>query len=118
MTSRISRSKRRPFELGARVGGVLGGGDAIALAAQKARQQVADAAVVVHQQEMRRIVRKNGGVELAGRHASSVSRASAGAVGARNEPQQAVALFGVDHRGQKVTGGVMRAGAERRTARA
>src|ERR1700688_1662454 len=32
------------------------GGDAIALAAQEARQQVADAAVVVDQQKMRRVV--------------------------------------------------------------
>ncbi len=43
-------------ELGARVGRGLGGGDAIAFAEQEARQQVANAAVVVDDQQMRRVV--------------------------------------------------------------
>jgi hypothetical protein len=43
-------------QLGAGVGGARRGGDAIALAGQKARQQIADAAVVVDQQQMRGVV--------------------------------------------------------------
>ena len=43
-------------ELGARVARAHRGGDAIALAAEEARQQIADAAVVVDQQEMRGVV--------------------------------------------------------------
>jgi hypothetical protein len=35
---------------------LIAGGDAIALAGQKARQQIADAAVVVDQQQMRGVV--------------------------------------------------------------
>ncbi len=56
ITSRMSRSKLKPVELGARVGRGLGRGHAVALAGKKARQQVADAAVVVDHQQMRRIV--------------------------------------------------------------
>ena len=48
-------------ELGARVGRGLGRGHAVALAGQEARQQVADAAVVIDHQQMRRIVGKRGG---------------------------------------------------------
>jgi hypothetical protein len=48
--------KVKPEQLGAGVAGARRRGDAIALAGQKARQQVADAAVVVDQQQMRRVV--------------------------------------------------------------
>src|SRR3981081_43469 len=43
-------------QFGARVNGARRRGDAIAFAAEKARQQVADAAVVVDQQQMRGVV--------------------------------------------------------------
>ncbi len=43
-------------QLRARIAGACGGGDAIAFAGEEARQQIADAAVVVDQQQMRRIV--------------------------------------------------------------
>src|SRR6185436_18763654 len=43
-------------QLGARVARACGGGDAITLAGQKPRQQVADAAIVVDQQQMRGVV--------------------------------------------------------------
>src|SRR5205807_350174 len=43
-------------QFGARVDGARRGGDAIALAGEKARQQVADTAVVVDQQQMRGII--------------------------------------------------------------
>ena len=43
-------------QLGAGILGAHRGGDAVALAAQKTRQQIADAAVVVDQQQMRGIV--------------------------------------------------------------
>ena len=49
-------------QLGARVGRGLGRADAIALAGEEARQQVTDAAVVIDYQQMRRIVRKRGGL--------------------------------------------------------
>ena len=48
----------KAVELGAGVGGVVRGGDAVAFAPQIARQQVADAAVVVDHQEMRGVVGK------------------------------------------------------------
>src|SRR6516165_8841720 len=44
-------------EFGAGVAGVERGGDAIAFAAQKARQEIADAPVVIDQQQMRGVVR-------------------------------------------------------------
>ena len=53
------------FELGARLGRRLGGGDPIAFGQQEARKEVADAAVVVDHQHVRRIVGKLGG---GGRH--------------------------------------------------
>ncbi len=43
--------------------------------------------------------------ELAGAHGhTSLSCANAGPIGARNEPQQAVALLGIDHGGEKLAG--------------
>jgi len=53
-------------ELGAGVGRAHRRGDAVALAAEEARQQVADAAVVVDQQQMRRVVGGCGGVRRDG----------------------------------------------------
>ena len=50
--------ERQAFELGARVHGVVRRGDAIALGKQEARQQIADAPVVVDHEQMRRIVGK------------------------------------------------------------
>src|SRR6185437_4492656 len=46
----------KAFELGARLARRFGGGDAIAFAEQKAREQRADAAVVVDDKQMRRII--------------------------------------------------------------
>ena len=43
-------------ELGARFGRIVGGGDAVAFGGEKARQQVADAPVVVDDEQMRRVV--------------------------------------------------------------
>ena len=43
-------------QLGAGVGGARRRGDAVAFAAEKARQQIADAAVVIDQQQMRGVV--------------------------------------------------------------
>ncbi len=61
MTSRIKQIEAQPFELGAGVGGGLRGGDAVALGEQEARQQIANAAVVVDHQQMGSIVGKRGG---------------------------------------------------------
>jgi hypothetical protein len=46
----------QPHELRACIAGACGGSDAITFAGEEARQQIADAAVVVDQQQMRRIV--------------------------------------------------------------
>ena len=43
-------------EFGAGILGAHRGGDAVAFAAEKTRQQIADTAVVVDQQQMRRVV--------------------------------------------------------------
>ena len=46
----------QPEQLGAGILGAHRRGDAVAFAAEKARQQIADAAVVVDQQQMRGVV--------------------------------------------------------------
>ena len=56
ITSRIRRSKCRPSSLARASLGARRGGDAIAFAGEEARQQIADAAVVVDQQQMRGVV--------------------------------------------------------------
>ncbi|KAJ8133960.1 hypothetical protein OY671_012826, partial [Metschnikowia pulcherrima] len=43
-------------QLGARIGGAHGRGDAIAFTGEKSRQQIADAAVIIDQQQMRRVI--------------------------------------------------------------
>ena len=58
----------QPFELGARIGGGLSGGDAVAFGKQEAREQVADAAVVVDHEQMGSIVGKSGGYRGHGPH--------------------------------------------------
>ncbi len=50
--------EREASKLGARIRRIVGRGDAIALAVQEAREQVADATVVVDHEQMRRIVGK------------------------------------------------------------
>ena len=83
ITSRISRSKRRPVELGARLGRGLRGGDAIAFGQQEARQQVADAAVVVDHEQMRRVVGERGDSGLDRRSCIASQRASGSLAAAR-----------------------------------
>ena len=56
ITSRISRSKCRPLSLARASFALIAVVTPVAFAAQKTRQQVADAAVVVDQQQMRRVV--------------------------------------------------------------
>src|SRR5207244_12361926 len=46
----------QPEQLGPRIAGARGRGDAVAFAGKEARQQIADAAVVVDQQHMRGVV--------------------------------------------------------------
>ena len=50
----------QPMQLGTRVLGAHRRGDPVTFTTQKARQQIADAAVVIHQQQMRRIVSRLG----------------------------------------------------------
>ena len=73
----------QPFELGARIGGGLRGGDAIALGEQEARQQVADAPVVVDHQQMRGVVGESGGYRGHGPHAGHRLSSAAAARGRR-----------------------------------
>src|SRR5471030_1805388 len=61
ITSRMSRSKLKPINL-ARASAGLGGADAVAFAGEKPRQQIANAAVVIDHQQVRRIVWKRGGL--------------------------------------------------------
>src|SRR6185437_10793261 len=67
-------------ELGARVARTHGRGDAIAFAAQEARQQIADAAIVVDEEDVRRVVRGLGGGRTRGsrgdRHGHSFALAA------------------------------------------
>src|ERR1700736_4706785 len=66
-------------ELGPRVTRAHRGGDAIALGGEKTRQQVADAAIVVDQQDMRRVVGRLCRTALRGggkRHAHSFAGAA------------------------------------------
>ena len=110
ITSRMSRSKLRLLQLGARVRRRLRGGDAIALAGEEARQQIADAAVVVDDQQMRRVVR-----ERVGQHCQFLAchvRPAFGALGARDQPQHALAIVGVDHGGEEAARRLMRVGPE------
>jgi hypothetical protein len=53
----------QPLELGARVGGRLRGGDAVAFGEQEAREQRADAAIIVDHQQMGGLVGERGGHE-------------------------------------------------------
>jgi hypothetical protein len=53
----------QPRELGARVGGRLRGGDAVTFGEQEAREQRADAAIIVDHQQMGSLVGERGGHE-------------------------------------------------------
>ena len=103
ITSRISRSKCRLEQLGARIAGAVGGGDAIALAGEKARQQIADAAVVVDHQQMRRVVGRLRPAVRAMRGSLRHVHAFAVAI-ARGEDrlQHLVGIVAVDHRAQEL----------------
>ena len=83
--------------------------------AEEARQQIADAAVVVDHQQMRRVVGERGERVAACIIASSA--ASPGAVGARDQSQHAVAVLGIDHGGQEAPRRLVRAGPELAEAR-
>ena len=99
--------------------------DAVAFAQQKARQQRADAAIVVDDEKVRRIVgrilrrtmcRIRSLVRAGGRHRSSSRVASAllldQRVGMRDQAQHMIAVLGVDHAGEETPRRLARAGAE------
>ena len=65
------------LELGARVGGGLRRGDAVALGHQEARKQIADDAVVVDHQQVGRVVGESGGHRGHGLHRLSLILAAA-----------------------------------------
>ena len=90
-------------QLGAGVAGAHRRGDAIAFAAEKARQQIADAAVVVDQQQMRGVV---GGLrrrsrEGCGQDHDHYSFAVVSA-GFQDGFQHLVGIVVIDHRAQKL----------------
>ena len=110
----------KAVELGAGIGGVFGGGDAIAFAAQVARQQVADAPVVVddagdaaHRRQACACV----GIASASRPHARL-RCGARRARALDEPQHAVALARIEHRDQEAAGRVVRSRPEFGEARA
>ena len=89
-------------QLGAGVLGAHRGGDAIAFAGEKARQQIADAAVVVDQQQMRGVVgrlrrRLNEGCSLGHDHSFAV-----GLAGLEDGLQHLVGIVVIDHRAQEL----------------
>ena len=93
-------------QLGAGVAGARRRGDAIAFAGQKARQQIADAAVVVDQQQMRRVVgrlrrraRGSCGDGCSLRHGHSLGFLRAGA---EDRLQHLVGIVAIDHRAQEL----------------
>ena len=91
-------------QLGAGVAGAHRGGDAIAFAGEKARQQIADAAVVVDQQQMRGVVgrlrrRSRDGCSRWLRHGHSLALLAAGA---EDRLQHLVGIVAIDHRAQEL----------------
>ena len=102
-------------ELGARLRGVVGGGDAIAFGGQKAREQVADAAVVVDDEQMRRVVGEDW--QRASPCVVNPRPFARRALGARDHAQDTFAVFVVDHAGKKAARRLARARGRVRRAR-
>ena len=114
ITSRMRRSNFKPGKLGARVGCRIRSRDAVAFAEQEARQQRANAAVVIDDEKVRRVVgRILRQRRVCVRHHGASSRSRArGAVGMRDQAQHAVAVLGIDHAGEKPLRRLARAGPE------
>ncbi len=87
------------FELGSRLERSLGGRNTVALTEQKARQQRTDAAVVIDNEQMRRVVGRS--LQASPDHEAPSPPRKAPAIGMRNQAQNAVAILGVDHAGEK-----------------
>ena len=95
----------------ARVAGAHCGGDAIAFAGQEARQQIADAPVVVDQKQMRRVVGRVRRASRSGRGdrccicLSATITPLASAADSKDRFQHLVGIVAIDHRAQELAHG-------------